>query len=74
MADLARFVAAVCGPAMAMVARVIDSADDRRERARLDELNRLRGQFEGPAPDSCSPADRVSTIEQVTTDTCEEMT
>jgi hypothetical protein len=33
---------------MAIVGRLIDSADDRRERARLSELNRLRRQFEGP--------------------------
>ena len=48
MPYLARCVAAVCAPAMAIVGRLIDSADDRRERARLSELNRLRRQFEGP--------------------------
>ena len=74
MADLARFVAVVCGPALAMVARVIDSPDDRRERAQLAELNRLRGQFEGPAADSCLPPDRVPTTEKAEIDTCEEMT
>ena len=74
MADLARFVAAVCGPAMAMVTLVIDSADDRRERARLAELNWLRGQFEGPAANSCLPPDRVPTTEKAAIDTCEEMT
>lgn len=48
MPYLARSVAVVCAPAMAIVSRLIDSADDRRERARLSELNRLRRQFEGP--------------------------
>jgi hypothetical protein len=48
MPDLARLVAIGCAPAMAIVGRLIDSADDRRERARLSELNRLRRQFEGP--------------------------
>lgn len=74
MADLARFVAVVCGPTLAMVARVIDSADDRHERARLAELNRLRGQFAGPAADSCLPPDGVPTSEKAAIDTCEEMT
>ena len=52
MPDLARWLAGTmrvaCAPVMAVVDRVIDSADARRERARLRELNRLRGQFEGP--------------------------
>jgi hypothetical protein len=48
MPYLARSVAVVCAPAMAIVSRLLDSADDRRERARLSELNRLRRQFEGP--------------------------
>ena len=74
MADLARFVAVLCGPAMAVVARMIDSADDRRERARLNELNWLRAQFEGPGSDSYRPPDRVSTTEKPAIDTCEEMT
>ena len=48
MPYLARSVAVICAPALAIVGRLIDSADDRRERARLSELNRLRRQFEGP--------------------------
>ena len=48
MPYLARSLAVVCAPAMAIVGRLLDSADDRRERARLSELNRLRRQFEGP--------------------------
>lgn len=41
MADVVRLVAAVCAPALAIVARMIDSADDRSDRARLRELNQL---------------------------------
>jgi hypothetical protein len=66
MSDVVKFVAAVCAPAMAIVTRLVDSADDRRERAQLSELNRLRCQFEGPIADSCLLADRVSATEQAT--------
>lgn len=48
MPSMVRFVAAVCAPAMAIVTWMIDSPDARRERAHLNELNRLRRQFEGP--------------------------
>lgn len=70
MPYMVRCVAAACAPAMAIVAWVIDSTDDRRERARLDELNRLRLQFEGPDPrsSSCPSADRVPTTEQAITE------
>lgn len=66
MPYLARLVAAVCAPTMTIVGRVIDSTDDRRDRARLSELNRLRLQFEGPEPlsGSCPSAERVSTTGQ----------
>lgn len=47
MADMVRFVAAVCAPAMAIIARVVDSADDRRDRARLREITRLQRQVGG---------------------------
>lgn len=48
MADLVTYVAVVCAPVMAVVGRVMGTADDRRERARLAELDQLRRQFEGP--------------------------
>ena len=48
MPDLVPWVAAACAPAMAIVGRLIDSADDRRERAQLTELTLLRRQFAGP--------------------------
>ena len=47
MADMVRFVAAVCAPTMAIVARAVDSADDRRDRARLREITRLQRQVGG---------------------------
>jgi hypothetical protein len=46
---------------MAIVSRLIDSADDRRERARLSELNRLRRQFEGPE-ERTSQQERTSIV------------
>ena len=68
MPYVVNFVAAVCAPAMAIVTRLVDSADDRHERARLSEFTRLRCQFEGPIADSCLPADGVPTPEQATTE------
>lgn len=47
MLDVVKCVAAVCAPAMAVVARVIDSADDRHDRAHLQEHNRLLSQMQG---------------------------
>ena len=55
MLDMVKYVAVVCTPAMAIVARLSDSADDRRVRAQLNELNWLRAQFEGPESDSYPP-------------------
>lgn len=68
MPRMVRFVAAACAPAMALVTWMVDSPDARRERARLTELNRLRGQFEGPQSriDSCPPHDRVPKTKQAT--------
>ena len=70
MPNMVRLVAAVCAPAMAVVTWMIDSPDTRRERASLNELNRLRGQFEGPQSrsDSYPLHDRVPTPEQATTE------
>ena len=48
MLDVVKFVAAVCAPTMAVVGLMIDSPDDRRERARLSELDLLRRQLEDP--------------------------
>jgi hypothetical protein len=47
MADMVRYAAALCAPALAIVARMVDSADNRHDRARLRELNRLQRQIEG---------------------------
>ena len=47
MLDMAKYVAVICAPTMAIVARLMDSADDRRDRARLDEFIRLQQQAEG---------------------------
>lgn len=47
MLDVVKFVAAVCAPAMAIVTRLVDSADDRRERAGLTELSRLQAEMYG---------------------------
>jgi hypothetical protein len=67
---MVRFVAAVCAPAMAVVTWMVDSSDERRERARLKEVNRLRRQFEGPEScgDSYPQQDRVPTTKQATTE------
>lgn len=48
MPNIVRYLAAVCAPTMAIVARLIDSPDDRRDRARLAELTRLQRQLRGP--------------------------
>jgi hypothetical protein len=68
MASMVRCVAAVCAPAMAFVTWMLDSSDDRRDRARLSELNRLRRQFEGPrfGDDSYPLHDGVPTTKQAT--------
>ena len=70
MPNMVRFVATVCAPAMAIITWMIDSPDARRERARLNELNRLRRQFEGPQSrsDSYPLQDRVPTPAQATTE------
>ena len=70
MPNMVRFVAAVCAPAMAIVTWMIDSSDARRERAHLNELNRLRRQFEGAQlhSDSYPLQDRVPTPQQTTTE------
>lgn len=48
MPDVVRLAAAVCAPTMAIVAWLMDSPDDRLDRGRLDELNRLQRQIQGP--------------------------
>lgn len=48
MPYIVRCIAAVSAPTLAIVAWIFDSTDDRQERARLNELNWLRRQFEGP--------------------------
>ena len=70
MPSMVRFVAAVCAPAMAVVTWMTDSPGGRRERAQLNELNRLRRQFEGPQSrgDSYPLQDRVPTPKQATTE------
>ena len=50
MLDVVKYVAAVCAPTMAVVAWLSDSADDRRDRDRLDELMRLQGQIQDRLP------------------------
>ena len=60
MRDVVRTVAVVCAPAMAIVSRLIDSADDRRERARLSELNSLRRQLEDPTNEHVNKKGRQS--------------
>jgi hypothetical protein len=74
MLDMVKYVAAVCAPAMAIVARVSDSAEDRRDRAVLSELNRLHAQLAEPESDSCPPTYRVSHRGKHRSNTCEEMT
>jgi len=49
MLNVVKYVAAVCAPTMAIVARLSDSADDRRDRGRLGELVRLLGQMQEQA-------------------------
>lgn len=44
MPDVVKYVAAVCAPTLAIIARLSDSADDRRDRRRIDELIRLQGE------------------------------
>jgi hypothetical protein len=46
MLDVVKCVAVMCAPAMAVVARVIDSADDRHDRAHLPEHYRLLSQMQ----------------------------
>ena len=46
MLDVVKYVAAMCAPTMAVVTWLSDSADDRRERARVGELMRLQGYAE----------------------------
>lgn len=48
MLGVVRCVAFVCAPTMTILTRVTDSPDDRRERARLSELSRLREALRGP--------------------------
>jgi len=48
MLDVVKYVAAVCAPTMALLARVIDAPDDRRDRARLMVGLQRRSTFEGP--------------------------
>ena len=46
MPDIVRCVALLCAPAMAVVTRFADSADDRRDRARRDQLTQLLEQVQ----------------------------
>jgi hypothetical protein len=50
MLDVVKYVAAICAPTMAVVARLSDSSDDRRDRGRLGELIRLQGQMQDRLP------------------------
>jgi hypothetical protein len=47
MPEMIKFLAVVCAPTMAIVARLMDSADDRRDRARMQEHLRLHRQMQG---------------------------
>ena len=47
MTLVVKYMAVVCAPMLAIVARLMDSADDRRDRAHLRELTRLQRQMQG---------------------------